>query len=1363
MLQCLEMNLAQEYKVMQFDFYNDWINGVIYIPRWVRNITKKRTFLWGALKFGGKVKACNENYKMSRKLVQQCGLTYNLSNNEFNVTNNVGCSNNSNNNDLKCHKNPSVRKTFQIFGNEGGLVRSIETMKGQYVYYFKPYDAKTKNVRLFSTDIILLGTLNDCDKWGIPNDLTELYSSTYQMPPNLALTDSDIEGEDYELSGELDYIEFMMNNKKEFIYDIKLNNCYKGINVVGEGGNYTEVAGINWGYTGPLQASKNSAEASSFYKPGGHFLGLTCRNSETTIKTCVNLSRICEHGVWMSQRKNIEIPTSKEKTFLNYATVPSGLISKDEISDTDYRRLFATMNKNRLRTVIDNETGYPKYEFEYVNPTNFNGELKNNVNGESDMNRHISDKVTEHEYEYIDSNYHERELESTTVVDEVQIMRTGEYKDDEYFKYRFGLNDSNINNISEKSKRFLIGSGNKFSFPVFDNSFYFYFGLHDGKTALDEFKRIYYANCAKMNSLTQIDNSILLKNLNVVCDGVKPDGKSDTAGSGSISFMVKSNEQILSGGLTITMKNENGSIIKCNGSNDVIVTSETKTLTYTKLSKGKYTVNAVSNTDSSISNTFTIEVGLIDLIGEISAENFVRDVSKMNPIEVFKLERDIYKGYITISNNKLTYKINGENIDKEVFGNCVKEIKITGQDGTIISNVSDNNRMQFKLSGGNPIVAKENNTTKEYMIPVHKCDIKYSVSVVTYLNSDGKLSDTATKNTHTWEIGEINVDNVLKLDISFNDISYTNYFKTIIDYFKEKIDEYSYNGWWAIKKTGGFSMEALFTRTLQWKLKQMLYLDSLKKSHKIIIKPNGGIQPYSEEIVCMNESRETNKAPDGYLFDSYTYNEVNKSAILNDIRIPTINFLSGKTDSIHSAKRRTNFKYKVYDVNGQTLPEGVNNYVVFPVIYKPFFMEMGIWYLDSYNKFYMHGNVYNGITWDYLKEGFNNITFNDVKLVNPFGGLGNDDSYMSFDEPTIEKDINSNISGGYDFTGITSGSTILPYFRYNGRKVIIDRELEPITYGLYVGKVMYNINVTIGSSHKHQDVTYANSTICETDSGSGVTFCRYTFVTKENGSDYLVKMTTEGITGLIANTYVIDTDDYKYPLLSNGSLNVDDKLFRHVMDGKLKNSTIVNYTINNDGYFTIGNANFINKKIFYITVIDGGGGYSTEEGKENLISTNEYNKIKAISVSSEINLGSLDKFYPMSINAKITDEWDADKNMYVTTLWISSASNAFKNKKFEFMFLEEIKDMDVYNQLLTITTYSNNNTELTYDLTNQRSILKIHNLENNPNAPKKWLRLEYNVYDGSEKAPTKFVFKDANGDDLVPVEHSDKPDETTTT
>lgn len=584
-IQCIELKLAQEMKVIQFDFYNDWINGLIYIPRWMRNITKKKTYLWGAVKFDGKVKACNENYKTGyRNLVQQCGLDYfdeydNIEriHHYQQVKNNIGCSDSG----LKCHKSANVRKTFGIF-NSSGLIHTVETIKKQYVYYLKPYEySNGKNVRLFATDIILLGSLNECDKWGIPNILTELQPTTYQMPPNLALTDSDIEGKEREIfSGGSIYIDMWRKNMT--CRSLWLDKNILLTEEAFEGGNYTEISGIDWGYTGPLQTytklqgkindynDKHSRKAQlrktgfdgtlqtriNFYKPGGHFLGISCRNAETNIKTCVNLSRICEQGVWMSQRQVLNVPDNqytmvtlptKQQAFKNYATIPSGFISKDEISGTSYRCLFASMNKNRLRTTIDIQTGYPVYNFEYINPTNFSGELERRIFGthKEDMNHYYSEPIKEKYFDYKDDDYRKRENERNQTENEVQVMRTGEYRDIEYIKFRFGYNSKEFESDSGKikddalSKRFLIEDTtnytNTVSFPIYDNSFYFYFGLHDGKTALDEFKKTYYAVCPKNNLLEVINKN----DIELINKGTKYDGIYKYHPGGEINFSIK--------------------------------------------------------------------------------------------------------------------------------------------------------------------------------------------------------------------------------------------------------------------------------------------------------------------------------------------------------------------------------------------------------------------------------------------------------------------------------------------------------------------------------------------------------------------------------------------------------------------------------------------------------------------------------------------------------------------------------------------------------------------------------------------------------------------------------------------------------
>jgi hypothetical protein len=92
LIQCMEIKLAEEYRVIQFDFYNDWINGLIYIPRWVRTVRKKRKFLKNGQEKKVKIKACDENFKSKNgNIVQQCALRYNTN---HEVTNDyVGCSN----------------------------------------------------------------------------------------------------------------------------------------------------------------------------------------------------------------------------------------------------------------------------------------------------------------------------------------------------------------------------------------------------------------------------------------------------------------------------------------------------------------------------------------------------------------------------------------------------------------------------------------------------------------------------------------------------------------------------------------------------------------------------------------------------------------------------------------------------------------------------------------------------------------------------------------------------------------------------------------------------------------------------------------------------------------------------------------------------------------------------------------------------------------------------------------------------------------------------------------------------------------------------------------------------------------------
>ena len=1328
-IQCIEMKLAQEFRVIQFDFYNDWINGLIYIPRWERNITKKRNYLWGAVKFGGKVKACNENYKSGkRNLVQQCGLSYNLSDND--VKNNLGCHNKR----LQCHKDISVRKYFNIF-KQNGIVHTTETMKSQYVYYFKPYEnSNNKNVRLFSTDIVLLGTLNECDKFGITNDLTELVSTTYQMPPNLAMTDSDLEGNDYEAKTDMTRsIKITYKPKNGTCSDIEgldyneNTTCYVGINPMEEDANYTEMSGINWDYTGPLQdyifLGFSGDDNVKFYKPGGHFLGITCRNSETTVKTCVNLSRICEHGVWMSQRQVLNTPSSTVPKNITeafsdaiakggFATVPSGFISKDEISDTNYRRSFASMNKNRLKTIINNENGYPVYDFEYVNPTNFGGELTTRVNNSSKiMNRWVTNLEKEHYFEYTDENYYKRSdiVDELSIPLESQIMRTGEFLDTEYYKFRFGLTDSQLNNNNEKRKRFLLEGSitnetstySVVSFPMYDNSFYFYFGLHDGKTAIDEFKKSYYAVCEKNNNLIQKDDSIKLHNLNIGYNGMC----SETP-SGSIEFSIRTSPEIFESGVTCKLINDIDEATE-----EITITGEKDIIKYNSLKHGNYVINISSGFGDV--ETFNIEVKQIKLTSELGFENFIKDVSTNTPDTTFLEDRLEYRGYITINGNSFDYDdgvIKQDEEGKTVYNifesGYVKQIRITNsKDNSVITN-STNSPLNFTYKNNIHTITVDANGN--YMIPVQYPDTWYYVYIDTYIDDNCKLTNIATTSTYSWNIGSVYISNAIPLEILYNGIPYESAIQQYED-GNETFD--SVTGWWSPSGNNGWLLE---NETIQWRLKEALYLTS-DNPHSVSITTIGGVTPYETNIYQGSVSTDKDK-------------EKNKKSIsdLSIIRIPTINYVNKDN------QRALNYLYNAKDSNNQKAPKG-KEFFVFPVIYKPFFMEMAILYFDNVNKYYLYGNVYNGKTWDYKNEGFNDTKLNGLNIAN-LTTINNNDSVMKIDEPSLTSE-----SGGYSYSGI--------YSKYNGRKVVVSREIEPISYGLDNYGLINNLDLSIGCKHTDDGFVYSDYTSCVV---RNLELCQFTFIGKEYKGNYYVKM--EEVRPIYSNKQdnnnfnlipVINsaTKGYLYPWGTN-SPNLSDKLFRDIISNNVSSSDVTTKTIDGvSGFIDVSGYKDSTEKLYYIA----------KQNTTNIHSkSNKETVFCSVSFSNLINLGSLAKFYPLDVRATATDILTKD-GKYETKIEIKPAiiedneslskkiKDNFNGKKFEITFYDPKNDTDKIPTHTFIAFSSNNIIKL--DVTQYRLILGLTHNEETTSGDGTTLRFDFDVYQDGEKSPTSYVDK----------------------
>lgn len=1311
LIQCIEMNLAQEYKAIQFDFYNDWINGLIYIPRWMRNITKKHTFLWGVIKFGGKVKACNENYAKKgtkRNIVQQCSLKYSIGINKHTIENEPGCSSKN----LICHKSSDVRKTNEIL-NSGGIVKSLENSKKQYLYYFKPGEKNGSKpmVKLFATDIILLGTLNNCDRWGIPSNLTDLVSSTFQIPTNLALTDSDIEGNIYENNSDTMVFSYVKSQEESGSHSSQNTKVDKfelkerGLNVGDEDGNYTELSGIDWGYTGPLQKAKK--DGSNLYKPGGHFLGLTCRNSETTIKTCVNLTRICEYGVWMSQRQELNIPSNNssvtsDNAFLKYATVPTGFISKDEISDSEYRSLFATMNLNKLHTVINNKTGYPIYDFVYVNPINFGGEMEKVMDNE-DYNCVVSNSLVEHSYLYDsntdntdkNANYYYRTKSSDPYnTTEKQIRRTSEWHDNEYWRFRFGIKSAREQEIMNgKRERFLYNETKNdielFSFPMYENSYYFYFGLRDGATALDEFKRQYYSVCEKSNSFIQKDNTISLTNITITYDGVCEDNP-----GGGFAFNVQASDDMFGdNGITVTIIGVPNS--------EQIVRNNNDTVRYGGLKSGIYDI-LIKSSDGLYSNTYTIEVPKINLTAGVTSTHFKRDVGGMSDTNIFNLNRTDFGGYISFVDNNFSYEgavkeaetENSESlkITENIFtSSYIKSIRLKDSKGNVVvkSGIGDGKK-EFTFNGNT--VNAELNGNGEYMIPVpyfNDTDVKkegkeyYTVEIETS-NINCKPSNTSTIGGYWWEVGTVSVYNAAPLDIIYNGISYR---QSLNGYLPENEGENeSYEGWW--------SSDAAFNvgEAHSWKLKGTLYKNSINKPMKITLSTNGGTAPYTDTISGMTES---------------LISTVLTQSDLENVIIPTINFVNG------NGQRRSNFSYQTQDINGQIYPDKP---FVFPVIYKPFFMEMGLWYFDETKKYYLNGSVYNGRTWDYLNEGFNNVKINGIQTL-PIEGLESDTT-MKLDEPSLTSN-----EGGYSYTG--------KYFKYNGRKTSVTREIEPITYGLHNNGVINNFNLSIGCYHDANGEIFSES--INATPKRPIKFSKFDIEGKESEGKYYVRIRPDANDDKDSIKLLLDNEEqsYKYPL-ENGIPTISDKLHRALIDNNIQPYKGLN--TDSEGYIDITNKNNIGS-IYYIVT-------RNEEDNITSDSVEAESKIKAISVSSLINLSSLSDFYPLFINIVGTDTLQAN-GLYKTEIKITpgydSAAN-FKNKKFELSFYKIENNIQIIMQTITFTTDSDTN-EVKIDLTPYRNIIGLSGKD-------KKISFYFDVYKGSEKAPTSYL-KDSEGEDYA--------------
>lgn len=508
-MSCVENTLAEENEVVSYNFQNDWVNGVLYAPQWYRRIRKKRRYFFGMISMPERDVWCSADSDSKtgayRKLkMYQSGAIQRNIESKFKlqpiyntkivpyigsglseVAKKLGMQvGYRNDGEYSGYGAMAHIKNLSWIELENGIIAKKETklakLYGQddYVYYYKPveYDAKLNmkwnskiqkpipdtnligDVKLlYATDLVLLGSLNNCDSDGLPQFFKYLPSTTYNMPPNLI--DMSYNVKSMEARGGSD------NTQPNDTFTEKIDPS----TVV------AEFDGANWGFRSweqtenasnpPTTVADADLNGDATNPDGGLFFGLSCQFSYVIAKSIINMSRICEYGVSLDQSVENTYFSGDGFSQESHIIPPDGFVSYDEIEDMDGRSMFASMNINGLRTKRDERTGYPVYDIKYCYPANFDGSLYSIMN------------VSRAKY---GKNY---------------LM---ELNSEDYVRFRYGLDGVRFYRDGNEIIVWAKTAQHRFNlnrFPIYENSFYFYFGLVPGQTAIDRFKKDFYSDC----------------------------------------------------------------------------------------------------------------------------------------------------------------------------------------------------------------------------------------------------------------------------------------------------------------------------------------------------------------------------------------------------------------------------------------------------------------------------------------------------------------------------------------------------------------------------------------------------------------------------------------------------------------------------------------------------------------------------------------------------------------------------------------------------------------------------------------------------------------------------------------------------
>lgn len=457
-------------KGLHFCFENDWINGCLYFPRVIIKMNGE-----GYYDYFGKKNDENEEYSNIYATGRHCWYVKDgeLTTICQNVTGNGYGFN-------------ILQQDVLIFSRLPlgiGILTCKKTMLNDNIFYYRcggemrrnrnPHSATTCTFyrRLYSTDIILLGNLDDVFD-NLPKLYNQLPATTTTFPPvspPKSLNESGMSAYGYTNQIQSHIL------KDSLVMDI-FNNYYKDtsdysktISGYIEGGGYAKQL-----YDDTCLATGLDTESEENVKElivcllnrYSLFFGLCIQYVYDylyyNVPTFVNTSRICELDV---HNDAVYVAPCDDNT---QDVIPiNGLIDLYDISTHENRSAFASMNHDITKCTI-NKLGHKEYTFTPLAVVGFDGRLS----------------------KYIDNNSYQHENRHLAVDD----------KCESYYKFRFGekgllkyynewgsYKPNDIVMMSEyKVEKYCNGD-----LIIPQNSFYFYFGLRSGYSALDVFKEKY--------------------------------------------------------------------------------------------------------------------------------------------------------------------------------------------------------------------------------------------------------------------------------------------------------------------------------------------------------------------------------------------------------------------------------------------------------------------------------------------------------------------------------------------------------------------------------------------------------------------------------------------------------------------------------------------------------------------------------------------------------------------------------------------------------------------------------------------------------------------------------------------------------